>query len=64
VVENGGWVPGLHMEQKLKIDKEDIKYWIKKSPQKPREEEAKYKKNLVDLQEEMETKDINNIHIM
>jgi outer membrane PBP1 activator LpoA protein len=53
------WVDGTSVyiwEQNLKRTKEAIKEWIKKSPQKPREEAEKYKKKLVDLQEEMETK--------
>jgi hypothetical protein len=61
------WVDGTSVyiwEQNLKRTKKAIKEWIKASPHKPREEVENCKKQLEELQEEMESKTINNRHIM
>jgi hypothetical protein len=57
------WVDGSPFfiwEQKLKRTKKAIKDWIKNSPHNPREEVEKCKKQLEELQEDMEFKEINN----
>jgi hypothetical protein len=55
--------PVFIWEQKLKRSKQAIKDCLKNSPHNPREEVEKCKKQLEELKENMEFKEINNSHI-
>jgi hypothetical protein len=64
LVKLGGWDPVYIWEQNLKRTKQEIKEWVKASPHKPREEVEMCKKQLEDIQEEMESNIINNRHLI
>jgi len=55
--------PVFIWEKNIKRTKWDIKDWVKNSPPSPRDEVEKCKKQLEELQKNMETKEINDTHI-